>query len=196
MPYERKETLRRTCESIGFEALPKTPILRFSFLVLRSSMRLVIADKIIADAGSDGLTRWMRAEKPELRLRADSREIVGVKYARNSSRAWGQYYALTVTVGRQFASYAEAEDFWFAHSAELSDGAEGILKYEGILGKLYGFENAALEAVRPVSEIGVSTEIEYSFRCGKPCDEFDSLIVVQGSILKIGEYFPYIKFRP
>ena len=156
-------------------------------------MRLVIADKIIADAASDGLTRWMRAEKPELRLRANSREIVGVKYARNSSRAWGQYYALTVTVGRQFASYAAAEDFWLAHSADLSDGAEGLLKYEGILGKLYGFENAALEGVKPVSEIGVSTEIEYTFRCGRPTEEFDSLIVVNGAVLKIGEFFPYVK---
>ena len=50
-------------------------------------MRLVIADKIIADSASDGLTRWIRAEKPELRLRANSLEIVGAKYARNSSRA-------------------------------------------------------------------------------------------------------------
>lgn len=156
-------------------------------------MRLVIADKIIADSAADGLTRWMRAEKPELRLRAGSREIVGVKYARNSSRAWGQYFSFAVTVGRQFASYAEAEDFWFEHAAELSDGAEGLLKYEGILGKLYGFENAALEAVRPVSEIGVSTEIEYSFRCGRPTGEFDCLIVVDGAVLKIGEFFPYIK---
>ncbi len=74
-------------------------------------MRLVIADKIIADSASDGLTRWIRAEKPELRLRANSLEIVGAKYARNSSRAWGQYFSFVVTVGRQFPSYAEAEDF-------------------------------------------------------------------------------------
>lgn len=159
-------------------------------------MRLVVGDKIIANSGSDRLTRWMRAEKPELRLRAESQEIVGAKYARNSSRAWGQYFSFIVTVGRQFASYAEAEDFWLGHCAELSSGAEGLLKYEGILGKLYGFENAALEAVRPVSEIGVSTEIEYSFRCGNPTKEFDSLIVVNGAVLKIGEFFPYIKANP
>ena len=55
---------------------------------------------------------------------------------------------------------------------------------------------AALEAVRPVSEIGVSTEIEYSFRCGNPTKEFDSLIVVNGAVLKIGEFFPYIKANP
>lgn len=156
-------------------------------------MRLVVGDKIIADAASDGLTRWIRAEKPELRLRANSLEIVGAKYARNSSRAWGQYFSFIVTVGRQFASYAAAEDFWLSHTAELSDGAEGVLKYEGIFGKLYGFQNAALEAVKPTSEIGVSTEIEYAFRCGKPAEDFDSLIVVNGAILKIGEFFPYIK---
>lgn len=159
-------------------------------------MRLVIADKIIADAASDGLTRWIRAEKPELRLRASSLEIVGAKYARNSSRAWGQYFSFVVTVGRQFPSYAEAETFWLEHISELSDVRGGILKYESFFGKLYGFENAVLEKVSAVNEIGISTEIEYSFRCGKPCDEFDSLIVVQGAILKIGEYFPYVKFRP
>lgn len=158
-------------------------------------MRLVIGDKILADSAADGLTRWMRADKPELRLKASSREIVGVKYARNSSRAWGQYFSFTATVGRQFASYAAAEDFWFAHSAELSDGAEGLLKYEGILGKLYGFENAALEGVKPTSEIGVSTEIEYSFRCGKPAEEFDCLIVVDGAVVKIGEVFPYVRAK-
>ena len=158
-------------------------------------MRLVIGDKILADSASDGLTRWMRAEKPELRLRAQSREIVGVKYARNSSKAWGQYFSFTATVGRQFPSYAAAEDFWFAHSAELSDGAEGLLKYEGILGRLYGFENAALEGVKPTSEIGVSTEIEYSFRCGKPAEKFDCLIVVDGAIVKIGEVFPYVRAK-
>ena len=158
-------------------------------------MRLVIADKIIADAASDGLTRWMRAEKPELRLRANSLEIVGAKYARNSSRAWGQYFSFVVTVGRQFPSYAEAEDFWLSHTAELSNGAEGVLKYEGILCKLYVFENAALEGVKPVSEIGVSTEIEYAFRCGRPTEDFDSLIVVNGAVLKIGEFFPYVKMN-
>ena len=91
-------------------------------------MRLVVGDKIIANSGSDGLTRWMRAEKPELRLRAESQEIVGAKYARNSSQAWGQYFSFIVTVGRQFASYAEAEDFWLGHCAELSSGSEVLLQ--------------------------------------------------------------------
>ena len=159
-------------------------------------MRLVLGDKVIADSTTDGLTRWMRADKPELNLQAQSREIVGAKYARKSSRGYGRYFSFTATVGRQFASYAAAETFWLEHISELSDVRGGILKYESFFGKLYGFENAVLEKVSAVNEIGISTEIEYSFRCGKPCDEFDSLIVIQGAILKIGEYFPYVKFRP
>ena len=156
-------------------------------------MRLIIADKIIADSASDGVTRWMRAEKPRLRFKTDSQEIVGAKYARNFSRSWGQYLSFIVTVGRQFTSYAEAEDFWLSHIEEFSNGVTGVLKYEGILGQLYGFENATLETLDAVSEIGVSTEFEYSFRAGRMTKEFDSVIVVNGCILKIGDFFPYIK---
>ena len=67
-------------------------------------MRLILGDKVIADSTTDGLTRWMRADKPELNLQAQSREIVGAKYARNSSRGYGRYFSFTATVGRQFAS--------------------------------------------------------------------------------------------
>ena len=157
-------------------------------------MKLIIGDDIIAHS-SDGYTRWMKLQKPSLELKTSSRQIIGAKYARNFSQGWGMSFNVVVDVGRQFANYNEAEDFVLEHIGKYTAGKNGILKYESSLGKLFGFENAALSKVNITSEIGVSCEIQYEFRCGKPLQQFDALLVVNGAILKIGEHYPTIKIK-
>lgn len=155
-------------------------------------LRLILGDTVIADSAADGITRWIRAAKPELTVPSDSIPIVGGRYARNRTKSWGLSLSFSVSVGRQFSSYAQADDFALGHIAGLV-GASGLLKYEGLLGNLYGFENSVLENARIVNETGISSEIEYSFRCGCPVKKFDTLVVVNGAILKIGDFFPVIK---
>lgn len=155
-------------------------------------LRLILGDTVIADSATDGITRWIRAQKPELTVPADSIPIVGGRYARNRAKSWGLSLSFSVSVGRQFSSYAQADDFALGHIAELV-GVGGLLLYEGLLGNLYGFENAVLENARIVNETGISSEIEYSFRCGRPVWQSGTLIVVNGAILKIGDFYPVIK---
>ena len=155
-------------------------------------LRLILGDTVIADSATDGITRWIRAQKPELTVPADSITIVGGRYARNRAKSWGLSLSFSVSVGRQFQSYAQADDFALRHISGLV-GASGLLKYKGLLGNLYGFENSVLENARIVNETGISSEIEYSFRCGCPVKKFDTLVVVNGAILKIGDFFPVIK---
>ena len=155
-------------------------------------LRLILGDTVIADSATDGITRWIRAQKPELTVPADSIPIVGGRYARNRAKSWGLSLSFSVSVGRQFSSYAQADDFALGHIAELV-GVGGLLLYEGLLGNLYGFENAVLENARIVNETGISSEIENSFRCGRPVWQSGTLIVVNGAILKIGDFYPVIK---
>ena len=148
-------------------------------------MRLIVGKTVISDSRSDGVTRWIRAEKPTLNLRADSTEIVGMRFARNRSNGFGLVMSFTVRIGRQFKSYQEAEYYTLKHLAEFADGLEGVLKYEDLFGYSHGFENAALESVDLASEIGISTEFIYRFKCGKPIDNFSRAVVVNNRILTV-----------
>ena len=154
-------------------------------------MHLRIGNTTLADS-SDGLTRWMRCEKPSLTLSNDSVGVVGGRFARNFSRAHGVSFEVSVSVGRQFKSYARAETFSIKHLAELTNGASGLLDIRNVLGVRFGFENAVLESVKIASEIGVSTEFEYGFRCGKKAD-FKYAIVVNGFVLSVNGNIPIVK---
>ena len=145
-------------------------------------MKLELAGITIASS-SDGMTVAMRAKTPALSLRASSREIVGKAYARNRSESWGKAISFSVTVVRQFPDYFAAEAFALSHLAQLSGGVEGVLKYESYLGKLVGFENAALKSVEFSSELGVQTTAEYSFVCGAPMPAFETAFTVGGVVL-------------
>ena len=107
-------------------------------------------------------------------------------------RAAGMSFEVSVSVGRQFKSYAEAETFSLRHIAKLSGGLSGVLDYRNMLGVRFGFENAVLESVRVANEIGVHTEFEYVFRCGRKA-EFPYAISVGGSVLSIGGAIPIVK---
>lgn len=157
-------------------------------------MKLIIGDDIIAHS-SDGYTRWMKLQKPSLELKTSSRQIIGAKYARNFSQGWGLNFQVVVNVGREFSSYYHAENFAIAHFSKFTNGVNGRLKYESTLGKLFGFENASLSKVEIVNEIGVSSEFRYEFKCGKPIQDFDALIVINGDVLKIGDVYPTIKIK-
>lgn len=158
-------------------------------------LRLIVGETIIADSATDGLTRWLTVEKPSLNLYQDSVEVLGSPYARQISRAYGIALSFSVVVGRQFADYGEAEIFAVSHISQFSKGLRGMLKCAAGAGRLFGYRNAALESVEIDGEIGVSTSFKYSFKCAAPLSEFDSLIVVNGAILKIGDYFPVAKIK-
>lgn len=155
-------------------------------------LRLVVGNTVLADS-TDGAVKWMRCQKPELALKAASVEIVGGRYARNRSRAWGLAFELPVTVGRQYTSYAQAEAATLEHLCALAGGLEGYLAYSGFFGKCFGFENAALSDVRLVSEIGVSTEIEYVFLCGRPVTSPPVAPTVRQTLIKLGGKLVIIK---
>lgn len=155
-------------------------------------MHLRIGNTTLADSTSDGITRWLRCEKPSLSLANDSVGIVGGRFSRNFSRAHGISFEVSVSVGRQFKSYARAETFSIQHLAELTNGASGLLDIRNVLGVRFGFENAVLESVKIANEIGVSTEFEYVFRCGKKAD-FKYAIVVNGFVLSINGKIPIVK---
>ena len=147
-------------------------------------MRLTIGNTVIADS-NDGFTKWTRADKPELRLRAVSTELIGRRYARNKSNSWGMTLMFTVIVGRQFKNYATAEAFALSHIADCSSGIEGFLTYTSVFQKTIAFRNAALESVRFTSEIGISTETEYVFRCGEPIAKPSFAVKVKGYLITL-----------
>ncbi len=129
-------------------------------------MLLKIGSVILA-SGSDG-TVSAKATKPKLTLATRSVDIQGTRFARNTAmRRHGLAFEFDVEITRQFSSYVEAEDFILPHMASLADGAQGLLVYQNVFGWKKMFDNAVLKALMPVSEIGVSTTIKYSFVCGK-----------------------------
>ena len=149
-------------------------------------MKLLIGNRTIANS-ADGLTQYMRADgKPTLELKTSDVGIVGMRYTRNQSRGWGIAFRFAVIVGRQFTRYADAEAYALSHMAELAGGASGELKYQNYLGKTYGFAHAALTRIEVVSEIGINTEIRYSFACGEPIDKFATIVGIGGIGVKIG----------
>lgn len=154
-------------------------------------MHLRIGNTTLADS-ADGMTRWTSCATPSLSFSNDSVGVVGGRFSRNFGRASGLSFEVSINVGRQFKSYAEAETFSLRHIAKLSGGLSGVLDYRNVLGVRFGFENAVLESVRVANEIGVHTEFEYVFRCGRKA-EFPYAISVGGSVLSIGGAIPIVK---
>lgn len=154
-------------------------------------MHLRIGNTTLADS-ADGMTRWASCDTPSLSFGNDSVSVVGGRFARNFGRATGLSFELSVRVGRQFKTYAEAETFSLRHIASLTGGLSGLLDYRNVLGVRFGFENAVLESVRVANEVGVHVEFEYAFRCGRKA-EFPYAITVGGFVLSLGGAIPIVK---
>ena len=153
-------------------------------------MYLKIGNTTLADS-SDGMTRWASCDTPSLSFGNDSVSVVGGRFARNFGRTTGLSFELSVRVGRQFKTYAEAETFSLRHIASLTGGLSGLLDYRSVLGVRFGFENAVLESVRVANEVGVHVEFEYAFRCGKKAD-FPCAITVGGFVLSLDGAIPIV----
>ena len=108
------------------------------------------------------MTRWANCATPSLSFNNDSVGVVGGRFSRNFGRASGMSFEVSVSVGRQFKSYAEAETFSLRHMAKLSGGLSGVFDYRNALGVRFGFENAVLESVRVANEIGVPLKKGYN----------------------------------
>ena len=134
-------------------------------------MHLKIGDITLAD-DSDNIVKACRLQKPQLKIPIRSVDIIGTRYARNSSgKSHGISFEFSAEVVRQFQDYKSAEAFVLGHFTRVAGGLQGTINYKSWLGASYGFENGVLESVEVVGEVGISLTIKYTFVTGAPMTE-------------------------
>ena len=134
-------------------------------------MYLKIGDITLAD-DSDNIVKACRLQKPQLKIPIRSVDIIGTRYARNSSgKSHGISFEFSAEVVRQFQDYQSAEAFVLGHFKRIAGGLQGTIIYRSWLGASFGFENGVLESVEVVGEVGISLTIKYKFVAGAPMSE-------------------------
>lgn len=148
-------------------------------------MLLQLGDSIIADSDTDEVTQTLKVSPLQLTLAPDSIKIRGSKWTRQIARH-GASLSITVTIGRAFKNYFEAERFAQKHIAILNGLSEGDLKLKTMLGDVFVYSNAVLNGASVANDAGVWTEMDYSFICGAPYTTF--ICSVCGYAVKVGDY--------